>query len=54
MERRQNRYHAQLLLRCAKRGPLHEAAAWLVTLCEQDRDARRLRWSLDVDPIGMA
>ncbi|GED41655.1 primosomal protein N' [Cobetia marina] len=54
MERRQNRYHAQLLLRAAKRGPLHEAAAWLVTLCEQDRDARRLRWSLDVDPIGMA
>lgn len=50
MERRQNRYHMQLMLSAAKRGPLHEACAWLAHWLERAPHARRARWSLDVDP----
>jgi primosomal protein N' (replication factor Y) len=50
MERRQNRYHVQLLLSGAQRSQLHEASAWLVAWLEACRDARRVRWSLDIDP----
>ncbi|MDR5906367.1 primosomal protein N' [Franzmannia qiaohouensis] len=50
MERRQNRYHVQLMLSGAQRSKLHEASAWLVAWLEASRDARRVRWSLDIDP----
>nr|WP_262927471.1 primosomal protein N' [Phytohalomonas tamaricis] len=50
MERRQNRYHAQLILCAAKRSVLHEAAAWLAQRLENMPQARRIRWSIDVDP----
>ncbi|WP_425338669.1 primosomal protein N' [Halomonas salinarum] len=54
MERRQNRYHVQLLLSAAQRSQLHEASAWLVAWLEACRDARRVRWSLDIDPQTLA
>lgn len=50
MERRQGRYHLQLMLSAAKRSQLHEASAWLVAWLEADPRARRVRWSLDIDP----
>ncbi|SDL40717.1 replication restart DNA helicase PriA [Modicisalibacter muralis] len=50
MERRQNRYHVQLMLSAARRGPLHEACAFLVGWLERAPQARRGRWSLDIDP----
>ncbi|QEA37970.1 primosomal protein N' [Pistricoccus aurantiacus] len=50
MERRQNRYHVQLLLGSARRSQLHEASAWLIQWLENHRDGRRVRWSLDIDP----
>ncbi|MFC3284389.1 primosomal protein N' [Litchfieldella rifensis] len=50
MERRQNRYHVQLMLSGAQRSKLHEAAAWLAAWLERSREARRVRWSLDIDP----
>ncbi|WP_136069035.1 primosomal protein N' [Modicisalibacter radicis] len=50
MERRQNRYHVQLMLSAARRSPLHEACAWLTGWLEQAPGARRARWALDVDP----
>ncbi|MFC0325197.1 primosomal protein N' [Halomonas organivorans] len=50
MERRQNRYHLQLMLGAEKRSRLHEASAWLVAWLEAEPAARRVRWSLDIDP----
>ncbi|MCM2129701.1 primosomal protein N' [Larsenimonas rhizosphaerae] len=53
MERRQGRYHVQLMLAADGRAPLHDAGAWLVHYMEQLPEARRLRWSLDVDPVAL-
>jgi len=50
MERRQNRYHAQLMLNSERRSRLHEAGAWLTAWLEASPEARRVRWSLDIDP----
>ena len=50
MERRQGRYHMQLLLHANKRAPLHRLAANLLLWLETSPEARRVRWSLDVDP----
>jgi primosomal protein N' (replication factor Y) len=50
MERRAGRYRAQLLLECPQRNELHHfLTLWLPTL-EALPEARRVRWSLDVDP----
>lgn len=53
MERRQNRYHAQLLLSAERRGALHEASAWLEHWLSQQSDARKLRYAIDIDPQEM-
>ncbi|ATJ84160.1 primosomal protein N' [Halomonas beimenensis] len=50
MERRQNRYHLQVMLTAERRSRLHEAGAWLVAWLEAEPAARRVRWSLDIDP----
>lgn len=50
MERRQNRYHVHLMLSAAKRSALHEASAFLVDWLERSPEARRVRWSIDIDP----
>ncbi|WP_248730240.1 MULTISPECIES: primosomal protein N' [Halomonadaceae] len=50
MERRQGRYHVQLMLSGEQRSKLHEASAWLIAWLESRREARRVRWSLDIDP----
>jgi primosomal protein N' (replication factor Y) (superfamily II helicase) len=50
MERRQNRYHLQLMLASERRSHLHEAGAWLTGWLEATPEARRTRWSLDIDP----
>ena len=51
MERRAGRYRAQLLLESPIRGKLHHfLSAWLPRI-EALRASRRLRWSVDVDPI---
>jgi len=51
MERRAGRYRAQLLLESAIRWRLHGfLSAWLPRI-EALRASRRLRWSVDVDPI---
>ncbi|MGM0703051.1 MAG: primosomal protein N' [Pseudomonadota bacterium] len=54
MERRQGRYHLQLMLGADKRSRLHEAGAWLVAWLEATPEARRVRWSLDIDPQTLA
>ena len=50
MERRQNRYHMQVMLGADKRSRLHAACAQLIAWMEAEPGARRVRWSLDIDP----
>jgi primosomal protein N' (replication factor Y) len=53
MERRAGRYRAQLLLQCRHRQPLHELLDLLHLKMESSPLARRVRWSIDVDPIEL-
>lgn len=53
MERRAGRYRAQLLLQCAQRAPLHKLLHLLLPLIEQYPEGRKVRWSLDIDPLDM-
>ncbi|KON32312.1 hypothetical protein AC478_00590 [miscellaneous Crenarchaeota group-1 archaeon SG8-32-3] len=53
MEKRAGRFRAQLLLQANKRSELHRLLKpWVVQL-EQSKSGRKVRWSLDVDPIEM-
>ncbi|MFQ5993562.1 MAG: primosomal protein N' [Acidiferrobacterales bacterium] len=53
MERRAGRYRAQLLVHSLRRRPLHPfLSRWLRELDEAPT-SRRVRWSLDVDPVDM-
>jgi primosomal protein N' (replication factor Y) (superfamily II helicase) len=53
MERRAGRFRGHLLLQCEQRAPLHGLLLpWLEEL-ETLKSARRVRWSLDVDPQEM-
>jgi primosomal protein N' (replication factor Y) len=50
MARRAGRYRSQLFVESGRRGPLHRfLKSWLSEL-ERFPSARRVRWSLDVDP----
>ena len=51
MERRGGRYRAQLLLQSPQRGRLQQLLGLLALQLEQDRNSRRVRWSIDVDPV---
>jgi primosomal protein N' (replication factor Y) len=51
MERKEGRYRAQLLLRSSRRGPLHELVGRTLAAVRNSRAARRVRWSVDVDPL---
>jgi len=53
MERRAGHYRAQLLLQSDRRGSLQRVLAALVRELEQDKAARKVRWSVDVDPADM-
>jgi primosomal protein N' (replication factor Y) (superfamily II helicase) len=53
MERRAGRYRAQLLVQSTERKTLHAFVdAWLDRLMES-KQGKRVRWSLDVDPIDL-
>ncbi|MEK7304396.1 MAG: primosomal protein N', partial [Pseudomonadota bacterium] len=53
MERRAGRYRAQLLVQAGERKALHDFLnAWLTRL-ENEKLGRKVRWSLDVDPLEM-
>jgi len=54
MERRQNRYHLQLMLAADRRSQLHEAVSQLIAWLEAAPEARRVRWSVDIDPQTLA
>ncbi|MFT5501902.1 MAG: primosomal protein N' (replication factor Y) [Woeseiaceae bacterium] len=53
MERRAGRYRAQLLLQSRDRRSLHEMLQQLRGTLENDAASRRVRWSIDVDPIEL-
>jgi len=51
--KRQGRYHYQLLLQADDRKALHKAISYSAFLLESSKLGKKLRWSLDVDPIEM-
>jgi len=51
MERRAGRYRAQLLLQAQQRGDLQRLLHTLVRQLEQSTATRKVRWSVDVDPV---
>ena len=53
MARRAGRYRAQLLLQSADRRVLHEVLRDLRPMLEADPYARKVRWSIDVDPVEL-
>lgn len=53
MERRAGRYRAQLLLQSGHRTALHTLLKIIRPQLENMREARSVRWSLDIDPIDM-
>ena len=53
MERRAGRYRAQLLLQAAQRSTLHQVVHLLLPILEQHPESRRVRWSIDIDPLDM-
>ncbi|HET7306952.1 MAG TPA: primosomal protein N' [Gammaproteobacteria bacterium] len=53
MLRRQGRYRFQLLLQADSRNTLHALLAALTPQIEMLSGARRVRWSIDVDPIEL-
>ncbi|MGI9264238.1 MAG: primosomal protein N', partial [Gammaproteobacteria bacterium] len=53
MERLSGRYRAQLLIRSTHRAQLHDSLTRLVGAIEALPEARRVRWSLDIDPVEL-
>lgn len=53
MEKRHNRFRAQLLLQASQRPALQQLLAALCPLLETRKSARTVRWSVDVDPQDM-
>ena len=53
MARKAGRYRAQLLLQSADRRALHAILADLRPALENEPSARKVRWSIDVDPIEL-
>ena len=52
-ERLAGRYRSQLLLQSATRAPLHALLRERLADLEALPEARRIRWSLDVDPVEL-
>ena len=53
MEKRAGRYRAQLLISARSRSRLHDFLRVLILRVEELRQVRRVRWSIDVDPMEM-
>ena len=53
MARRAGRYRAQLLIQSSDRRRLHEVLAELRPTLENNPVARKVRWSIDVDPVEL-
>jgi primosomal protein N' (replication factor Y) len=53
MERRAGRYRAHLLLQAPQRAPLQQLLARALPELDDLKEARRVRWSIDVDPVSL-
>ncbi len=53
MARRAGRHRAQLLIRTTERGQLQQSLKPLTRALENMKESRKVRWSLDVDPMDM-
>lgn len=53
MARKAGRYRAQLLLQSSDRSSLHRELRELRQILENDPSARKVRWSIDVDPVEL-
>ena len=53
MERRAGRYRAQLLFQSRQRQPLHRLLQAMRIELEGEKWARKVRWSIDVDPVEL-
>jgi primosomal protein N' (replication factor Y) len=53
MERRAGRFRYQLLFSAEQRPPLHRILKRLTDQLSADPEARKVRWSLDVDPVDL-
>jgi primosomal protein N' (replication factor Y) len=53
MTKKAGRFRAQLLLKAEKRRDLHYSLQLLTHTCEQLPLSKKVRWSIDVDPIDM-
>jgi primosomal protein N' (replication factor Y) len=53
MERRAGRYRAQLLVQTSNRSELQQLLEHWIPQLETLKPARRVRWSIDVDPVDM-
>ncbi len=53
MEKRAGRYRAQLLFQSDQRKALHKLSGQLALMLEQNKQSRKVRWSLDIDPLDM-
>lgn len=53
MARKAGRYRAQLLLQSSERSVLHRVLRQLRALLESHPMARKVRWSIDVDPVEL-
>jgi primosomal protein N' (replication factor Y) len=53
MERKEGRYRARLLFQSAQRAPLHDVLSRTLLAVRSSPEARKVRWSIDVDPIEL-
>ena len=53
MEKRAGRYRAQLLLSCPKRKPIHQLIDHYIEVISKLKLARKVRWSIDIDPMDL-
>ena len=53
MARKAGRYRTQLLLQSSDRQTLHKLLSELRPALEEEPSARKVRWSIDVDPIEL-
>ena len=53
MERRAGRYRAQLLIQATNRKQLQTLFALSIILIENHKTAKKVRWSIDIDPMDL-
>lgn len=53
MERRAGRYRAQLLIQANNRKQLQTLFSHSISFIEKDKSAKKVRWSIDIDPMDL-